>query len=134
MQLDHSSSQMQSFVDSWMSNESRFDVDLSLPVKQILKDVVVVKKSVMEEGWNEEVDGGGEGKEEWELENGVDGHIVAPIWGSTYGIGAISVTNLSLFRPKTLRKSRSAETSEERDARGLEVRGERRGLARGATA
>lgn len=105
-----------------MSNESRFDVDLSLGVKEILRDVVVLKKSVMEEGWDEEVDGGGEANNEWDNDEGADGHIIVPIWGSTYGQGAISITNLTLFRPKTLRKSRNAETREERDVKGLEVR------------
>lgn len=113
--LDNSSVQMQSFMESWVSNESRFDTDLSLDVEKILTEVVTVRKSVMSAGF---ADDDGEDEDE---DEGVDGHILCPIQGSTYGLGTMSVTNLTLFRPKTLRKSRRIpETKDERDMRGLE--------------
>ena len=112
VQLDRSSAQMQNFLDSWVTTESRFEVDLSLGVREILEEVVVVKKGVMEGGLLEDEGG--------EKEDNQEGHIMVPVWGESYGLGVLGVTQLGLFRPKTLRKSRQAESREERNARGLE--------------
>ncbi|GMI45359.1 hypothetical protein TrCOL_g8772 [Triparma columacea] len=123
VQLDHSSAQMQSFLDSWVTNESRFEVDLSLSVREILEEVVILKKKgVMEGGLLEKGDeeGEGEGGDGEGEEDMHEGHILAPIWGDSYGLGVLGVTQLGLFRPKTLRKSRQPESREERNARGLE--------------
>jgi tetratricopeptide (TPR) repeat protein len=119
--LDHSSVQMQSFLDSWVSTSSRFEVDLSLSVKEILQDVVVVK-SVKggDEGGGEEGGGGGGGGEPKEYDGDTDGHIMVPIRADKYSVGCVGVTNLTLFRPKVLRKRRDRESVDEMNRRGLE--------------
>jgi len=118
--FDSSSGQIQAFLDSWLSTNSFFESDLSLPVGEMLGTLPATEVSVFGDEFGGHEDDESERNiarmtEEEKVDEAfaavVDGQIVAPLWGRQYGVGVLGVSGLDGFKVKGLSRSRGSATA-----------------------